>query len=54
MVSFPNLFIESSKSKYTPKPLFPIPRPASHASFADLEAISLGAKLPKDGYFLSR
>jgi succinate dehydrogenase / fumarate reductase flavoprotein subunit len=53
-VSLPNLLIASSKSKYTAKPVPPTPNPSSHLSFAALEATSLGTRLPKAGYLLSK
>ena len=54
MVFSPRRCIAAEKSRYTPRPPGPTPRPSSHTSLAALEAISLGDKLPKDGYFLSK
>jgi hypothetical protein len=46
--------IASEKSKYTPSPVSPIPRPSSHTRLAARDAMSRGARLPKLGYRRSR
>ena len=52
--SFPYLIIEWEKSKNTASPVLFTPYPLSHLSFAALDAISLGTRLPKAGYLLSK
>src|SRR5436309_1857857 len=46
--------IASVKSRKTPRPLSPTPRPSSQTSFAAREATSRGTRLPKLGYLRSR
>ena len=50
----PYLCIADAKSKYTASPVSFTPKPASHLSFAALDATSLGTKFPNAGYLLSK
>src|SRR6185436_5329443 len=53
MTSMPRRSIASLKSRYTPRPPGPTPRPSSHTCLALRDATSRGTRFPKLGYWRS-